>query len=414
MTNLRPFYFFVVVWGKQFRDYLTHYCIPSLLAPNNIPALINNKCNKLLICTPKEDWEALISTPTFAKLKTYIEPVFLEIPKAPPGATGCQHMGVGHKIATEICFKNKAYGIALTPDLLIANGTLAAVQKHALAGIQVVLCAAIRFAEEPFFKGLHNMGIRSINYETPQEPLIASSRQLVQLSLQSFHSETESYDFESHYFAVNAPVALWRLPNHQGIFMHSLSWCPILIDYGAISQHDTSTFENWTIDGDYIHKNFKNPNKIHICQDSDEIMMISWSPLTYRSIKEKSGFIRRQFKTLCPAINRYLLRETLTKPIFDPLKLRFFPIPVRWHTNDLNDFWEKYEIKIKPFVTNQRQWDDTVFHYGFVLTYFFKKILRYGFIILMVCLGSRSARQKLKKRIELFTQPNKYTHRDNV
>ena len=407
MTNLRPFYFFVVVWGKQFRDYLIHYCIPSLLAPNNIPALINNQRNKLLICTTKEDWQVLISTPIISELQTYIEPIFLEISYPPEDATGCQHMGIGHKIATEMCFKDKAYGIALTPDLLISNGTLAAIQKHAIAGTQIVLCAAIRFAEEPFFKGLQDMGIRNTNSkESSQKPLIASSRQLVQLSLQSFHSETESYDFESHYFGVTRPVALWRLPDRRGLLIHSLSWCPILIDYGSIKQHDTTTLDNWTMDGDYIHKNFKDSNHIYLCQDSDEIMMISWSPLEYESVKIKPGIIRRQLKSLCPIINRYFLHETLRNPLFDPLKLKLFHLPVRWHTNDLNVLWDKLERKIEPVVSQQRQWDDVIFHYGFILTSFFKKTIRYAFITLMLCLGSRSAREKLRRRIKLMKYPS--------
>ena len=61
--------------------------------------------------------------------------------------------------------------------------------------------------------------------------------------------------------------------------LHSLSWAPLLLDYGAVGDHDTSTFDQWTLDGDYLFNNSGNMKKIHVVQDSDEIFLASWGPL---------------------------------------------------------------------------------------------------------------------------------------
>lgn len=405
MSIIKPFYFFVVVWGKEFSDHLVNYCIPSLLAADNIPALHNRKYNKFLLCTTKQDWQSLKSNPIIIKLQHYVEVVFLEIPPPSPQVTNYQHMGIGHKLATHRCFKDKAYGIALTPDMMFANGTLAAVQKQALSGKHLIFCAAVRVEQESFLSDLHHNNFRSFDDETSyQQPLNISSRQLVELGLRNFHSETKCYDFDSSAYQVNSPVTLWRIPNQQGIILYSLSWCSLLIDYSVIEHHSTTTLDNWTIDGDYIYKNFKNCDHIHVCQDSDEMMILSWTPSEKQVLKMKTGLFRKLAKPFRQILNQYLLHETLMNPIFDPLKLKFFPVPVRWHVNDFNSIWNTIEKKTQKIVTSKRRWDHTVFHYGFVTTYYIKKILKYTWLTLLLCSGNRSAKQQLQDRIRLFLQ----------
>ena len=55
---MRPFYFVVVVWGREYRDYFLEYCLPSLLSPGNIPALDGKRPAKVLFATTAEDWDA--------------------------------------------------------------------------------------------------------------------------------------------------------------------------------------------------------------------------------------------------------------------------------------------------------------------------------------------------------------------
>lgn len=337
---LRPFYFIVVLWGEQFRKYFTEYCLPSLLAPLNIPVLNNNAHNKFLICTTPDDWTLIQKEHSFVKLKDYIEPVFIEISLPTKNVSSCQHMGIGHKIATNICHQNRAYGIALTPDLLLSNGTLDAVQKQALQGAQIVYCAALRFSEEPFFQGLLNNGFIHPN-EVDRTCMSLTGRELVKLAIPAMHSQTLSYDFETPYFASNAPAVFWRMKKDGGILLHSLSWCPLLLDYGIVTQHDTTALEEWTMDGNYVFLNFKEAKNIYVCEDSDEMMLVSWSPESYNAVVLKPGFFRSHFKGLRSYLNGAILRGALENSLFDPLKVKLFPTAVRWHTQDLTPEWDK-------------------------------------------------------------------------
>ena len=344
--KMRPFYFVVVLWGAQFRDYFLNFCLPSLLSPNNIPALLNQGVNKFLIATTPKDWAALESSPIFERLKMYVEPVFLEIPLPKPGATGCEHMGVGHKLASTMAHQDKAYGIYTTPDFMISDGSIAALQRHAVAGKVVVLSAALRFGEEPLFDHLKAMGIVSLDSRLGDEgkPLTITGRQFVEAGIKSFHSEAMRYEWDAPYFTRTPCHCWWKVPGENGIVIHSLSWATQLVDYSAIEQHDTHTLDNWTIDGDYIHRNYGCHDRIYIVQDSDEIIQVSWAPLDDRPQSLKPHWVKG-----IPVVGEWFkgaeLRDYFLSPVYDPLKRNLFALPIRWHSRELNQHWPVVEQK---------------------------------------------------------------------
>jgi hypothetical protein len=344
VSDLRPFHFNVVFWGDRFRDYLTNFCLPSLLSPNNIPALSGGRRNRFIFCTTPEDQTALRRAPIFALLNQYIEPYFIEIPPAPAGLSGCEHMGVGHKLAAEMTHRERGYGVFVTPDLMMSDGSVAALERYARAGHQVVLSVALRFGEEPLFEQLATIGINRERKDLSRagRPLAVTGRELVAAGIRSFHSETQRYEWESPSFT-NFPCACWwRVPGEDGIVVHSLSWCPVLVDYAGVGRHDTSTFDTWTLDADYVYRNFGNSAGVRVVTDSDEIMLVSWAPLSDRPQRLSRSFL----KTL-PGIGGWvkgaILRGAVTSGTFDPLKQRIFFLPVRWHARDLTPAWAATE-----------------------------------------------------------------------
>src|SRR3990167_10386002 len=79
-SNPLPIYFGVAIWGKAFCQVFADYCLLSLLANGNIPALPNlSNENKFLFCTTEEDWEWLQSQPPFILLSQHITPEFVPI-----------------------------------------------------------------------------------------------------------------------------------------------------------------------------------------------------------------------------------------------------------------------------------------------------------------------------------------------
>ncbi|HUD88322.1 MAG TPA: hypothetical protein VMR17_17920 [Xanthobacteraceae bacterium] len=333
----RPFYFIIVLWGARFRDYFLEYCVPSLLAPGNLPSLSTKTPSKFLIVTRPDDWAAIEASPIFAVLSRYVTPVYVEIAPCPPNRSGCQHMGLGHRIACDMAHKDKAYAAVLTPDCMLSDGSVARLQELARTGTQLVLTAALRFGEEPFLGHLQNMGVLpNVSRGATGTPLVISGRQMVYAAVNGFHSETLAYEWDAPGLMFISSAAWWRVPEEDGIVLHSLSWAPLLLDYGAIAEHDTSTLDQWTLDGDYLYNNAKDIKQIHVVQDSDELFIASWGPLDERPVNK----IRFPFDKF---IAGFFFKQSFYSGFFDPLKRTMFFLPVYWHSRPLNDRWDGVE-----------------------------------------------------------------------
>ena len=333
----RPFYFIVVLWGERFRRYFLDLCLPTLLSPGNLPTLATAQRSKFLIFTRPDDFAAMKLAPILGLLEKYVEPVFFEIPQCPTGTSGCVHMGIGHRRGLEAAYAAKAYPFVLTPNSVFSDGTVGRLQQLASEGVELVLVPALRFAEEPFFDNLQKLGV-SRERDGIAEPITLNSRQLTHAALQSMHSETLTYEWDKPYFCSSPSAVWWRASGEDGIVVHSLSWAVPLLDFTAVHTHDTSTFNEWTFDGDYIYKNIGDIKNIHLIDDSDEIFIASWAPLadkpyplTPRPLLE-ARIIGDLFK-------KARFRNWFYSGILDPFKQEIFFHAICWHTLPINGRW---------------------------------------------------------------------------
>jgi hypothetical protein len=333
----RAFYFIVVLWGERFRNYFLDFCLASALSPANIPALQASRRSKFLIATTPEDWATLCESPMLRLLERYVEPVYIELRPCPSGQSSYQHMSAGHRTACEMAHRDKAYAVILTPDCMLSEGSVARLEELARGGTQLVLTAALRFGEEPFLANLRKLGVVPGESRGEQgTPLVIAARQMVDAAVNGFHSETLAYEWDAPGIMAISPAAWWRVPGENGIVLHSLSWAPVLLDYGAIGDHDTSTFDQWTLDGDYLFNNTKSIKNIHVVQDSDELFLASWGPLAERAVT-KSRFPFDKY------LAGHFFKQSFYSGFFDPLKRSLFFLPVRWHSKALNDKWSSVE-----------------------------------------------------------------------
>src|SRR5262249_18704120 len=173
-------------------------------------------------------------------------------------------------------------------------------------------------------------------------PIVIANRQLVSAALSSMHSETKSYEWNSGYFHSTPSAVWWRVPGEDGIVLHSFSWAPLLLDFAAIRKHDMSTFENWTIDGDYLYKNLGHSNRVHLVLDSDEMFMLAWAPSSDRSIALKPRWYL-QPNRLGNFIRKQRFNAAFYGGALDPLKQKIFFATARWHVQPLNNSWPAVE-----------------------------------------------------------------------
>jgi hypothetical protein len=331
---LRPFYFTVVFWGAVYRGYFTDLLLASLLSPHNIPALKKSRGNKFLIVTTRQDWHALQGHPMFERMRQYLEPEWHEMPVPQSHELKMLVMSRGHKRVATRAFEDQAYGVFVTPDLILSDGSVAAMERLAEAGKKVVLSVAIRFRHETLLPEMEREG-----YLKAGEPLTISSRDLMRLALRNLHSETLRYEFDAPYFA-HCPVSLyWWVPGGNGIIIYSFSWAPLVVDYGALHEHDTRTFEDWTLDGDYIYRNFPNHEDVYVVTDSDELSLVSFTKeadLHFDLVPDS----RMKYGRLFSAVYKVgFIRSLWRSSVMDPLKRCIFAQPVFLHSAGLDGKW---------------------------------------------------------------------------
>lgn len=324
---LRPFFFITVVWGEEFRNIFLNVCLPSLLSGNNIPVLDRRAGNQYLICTTPFDRECIRSSKIFALLERYVGVEFIDIDL--PSVTGDKYalMSAGHKNAAERVAKVEAYGLFISPDGMLSDGSIAYLQQMAADGKTCVLASALRFGLEPFLETLALRGLM-----VPGGTITLSGQELAGIALNLLHPETVRYDWSSPYFSYLPVCCFWRVPDNEGIILHSQSWGPMLVSFQGLKHHDTSTFENWTLDGDYVFRNWGDGEGIHVVTDSDDLLYVSFTPLKDRA----EPIVRNWTKGAA-------LRTLAFGPLMDPLKRKLLRQPIRVHSTPMSEKWDSLE-----------------------------------------------------------------------
>jgi hypothetical protein len=332
----RPFYFMMNVWGDEFRWMFLNLCLASLLSTRNIPALVNKTDSRFLILSPREDLDALASEPLIAKLREYITVQFIEIPSPGAGDDKFDLNTFSYKLAADLCFDKKAYGVFLCPDTLLSDGTVVALQERARQGAKVVLVAALRHDQRAIISELKQS--RDINLGAP---LCFPPRAMMKLGLAHLHPQAFLHDWSGGTFNRYPGFALWRVPGGDGLILHTMRWNPLLISYADIKSHQTwSRFggtDHIGMDDDYIFNNFGDGEDIQAVTDTDEIAYVSLTPTeTGASHDITHGEFNK----------RTCLRVMAYGRTMDPLQWRLFRAHIRMHSGDITPVWTALEGRI--------------------------------------------------------------------
>jgi hypothetical protein len=337
-ARLRPFYFTVVFWGPVYRQYFTDLLLGSLLAPGNIPALNRARNSAIVIATTPEDWDALRAHPLMNEARSYVELVWLPFN---PGAEAHRNdrkmsaMSRGQAMLATRAFNDRAYGMYLTPDAMFADGSIAALERLVDAGKKVVFAIAVRFQYEGAVEELRRRG-----HLAPGRVLTVPPRELMRVVLRHLHTETLRYDYDAPWFAEVPISPYWRLDEGDGLIFHTFSWAPLVIDYAALASHDISTFEHWTLDGDYVYRNFPNASDVYVVTDSDEVAYVSFTREADLHFEMRPDLARFP-RWLIRWYKAQLIRKLKDSSIMDPLKRDIFPTPVYFHADDIPAAFER-------------------------------------------------------------------------
>jgi hypothetical protein len=292
--------------------------LASLLGRGNLPDMPEAQriCSRLIIATREADVLHFRASPRFQAVEDLLAVKFLFFEPSRAQDSKMASMSLGHRRLLSDILPRRSVVLFLTADMIFAERSLHRCGQWLDRGIELVLIPALRFNEAKVLAGIRRDGIA----------ISVGQRALARLAIHGPHSETLTYDWRSAAFAHNPTALVARSADRGLMVMHSLSWAPILMDYAAIRRHDGRTLKHWTMDGDYVSRNFGGVSEAArvVVDDSDTFLMVSLTSEEELSLPQGRQSVFRLFPRLASAIRRRRVRRFVASPAIDALKRALF------------------------------------------------------------------------------------------
>ncbi len=353
---MRPLYLIVGFWGDRFRSYFIDYCLPSLLSPRNLGILSAGDGHRFLICTTAADWLALQRSSSWNLLLTHATPVHIEVgfPDDSSEESKFRHMTYGHRLLVNEAYRDRALACQIMPDAMYTDGTIETVLRHAAEGAHAVLTVALRLKEEGLFVGLHNQKLAPeyVSAQSARHPIILKSQSVVDLVVANLYDDSLLHDWDGSHFPRWPAYSFWRVPGQAGILIHSAYYAYILLDMAVIGQHNERSFEIASIENYWLSDNFPDPGLVHIVRDSDDAMVVSWTPSASYVLPPTMSSVFR-LPGLSAIWKGYRLRSMrdFHLAIGDIQKANNVRYPIRLHSGEINDEWCRVEARAQRIMT---------------------------------------------------------------
>src|SRR5690349_11741941 len=206
--RLIPVYFSLVVWGKAYVGMFLDFCLPSLLAPNNIPAIRHRAGSKFVLHTQASDLPALERSAAFGRLKEIIE-VDVRLMRS-DGMVPHDALSRCHRETMESGDERGIPVVFLSPDTIWSDGSIASVDRILTTGKRVIfLPPSVRLVKEGGEPVLRKLFASRQSVE-----LSLSARELIKVATDFLHPTMDEYFFEPGRGNALAPMMLlWAAPN---------------------------------------------------------------------------------------------------------------------------------------------------------------------------------------------------------
>jgi hypothetical protein len=236
------FCFLTPVWGRAYIDEYAEFSIPTLLAPNNIPALAATADVTYRVMTTTADARHLRQTAAFKRLSELVTVDIVRIDdldKSNPTHAMSQAYIRGLRKSIR---RNDIAFFIVTPDQIFADGAITGLARPVLdEGKRAVMSDGIRLASEGT-KPILDREFRSKAGDTIAVP----PRELAGIMTEYLHPISESRLYDSDRHNEYPGILYWRVDD-EGILVRSFHPHPFVI-YPRIKRAEFRS----TIDHDYV------------------------------------------------------------------------------------------------------------------------------------------------------------------
>jgi len=270
----------ITVWGEKYVDLFTQYFLPSILSPNNMPALSRIRDVIFDLYTTPEYAETIRSAPSFQELSRFVRVNFIMFSNRMVDSPGYRQWpliryyiyGGFHHVSIEHARTLDADIICIAPDGVHSDGSFYNYARFIDEGYKAVMFTATRGQAEkllPILDGLRDEATHS---------LTLPPRTLVKLAAQHVHHDFQRFILTKENKHVPNVLSILMFPRPDGFYVRCFHLHPIIIAAEAL-QKDV-VFDYLAVDANLIARLFPDPdewNNIKIIDDTDDGVMVDLS-----------------------------------------------------------------------------------------------------------------------------------------
>jgi hypothetical protein len=282
-----------IAWGQAFVDKFMNYCLPSLLAPGNIPALARKKRVVHSIVTTEADRERMIAHPIFPRLKAVAEVVFTCFPaellaeRERHGYNFYYFYGLLDHQSVFLAQALKADLYLLPVDVVYSRESLKHLSERLARDADCCSVAGVECEPDPLRSWLDNRprdgdGVLDLD---PAEVLQAGC------TLPDAYCRSLVMSPENNAFCRHPRELLWPLAN--GIAIHSIFMHPVAVSVRMMSRPFHPQHEN--VDFALLPRLLQDDGRMKIVDDARQVAIAQFGAPVGREEYLDTGFSIKSF-----------------------------------------------------------------------------------------------------------------------
>ena len=264
----------IAVWGEAYVDAMLKWALPTFLAPGNLPACAAIMPIRVTIVTRPEDAKTILEHPVAEALRAIGELAVVPLltKETFDGANRYDVMALGHRYCLAASLRDNAIITLLSPDCLVANGSLSRGLRRISEGKGAVLVAGPRATFEDVTKRLS--GYRDADDVTSVN---IPARDLVSLAARFPHDISRLLYWTDQPFSRFPSAIYWRA-GEDSFLARYFHLHPLFVDL-AVANPDAA--KSGTIDGSLLTLAKIRQEDIYVAEQSDEICVIELSRIDH-------------------------------------------------------------------------------------------------------------------------------------
>jgi hypothetical protein len=273
--QLKPLILSFSIWGESYIRLFCNYCIPTLMAEGNLPAVSKLRNISVDICAHSADIEIIKHQEVVKTLSEICTIHFVEFPESLVTCEGYKRndfnfryniYGGFHHLSIERARSIGADVMCLGPDNIYSNGSFLYYVQCIDNGFTAVLFNATRAQAEFLIPLLDTMK------DPDSGALTINSDEMVYFSTQFIHHSFMQY------VVSDIQMPIWRsafyIPYTHGLYIRGYHLHPVIIAAAAIDRSKDIRWNYMTVDADLTTTIFSDPNSVKVITDSRDGIML--------------------------------------------------------------------------------------------------------------------------------------------